>query len=109
MSDAPDGMRRYYTEACDESGKKKWFVSYVTVEPKKCSRCGELIRPNCYFVHRSAPGGTGACWECRDQATDYERFQLERGQAGLNEWLKENAAKRESTARLLKGRTPEDP
>lgn len=89
---APDGMKRIYTEVIDERGNRK-TVSAVTVDPKKCSRCGEAIRENCYFVRRAVPGA-GACWECIAQASDWERFQLERGQAGLNYWLKEQEAKR---------------
>jgi hypothetical protein len=102
MSDTPSGMKRYYTKTANGE------VSYVTVDPKTCSRCGKAIREGCYFVWRAQPGN-GACWECAPQANDWERFQLERGQVGLNAWAREQEAKRSRAAESGAGEEDEGP
>lgn len=84
---------RFYSK--DAAGNEH---SYVMLMPRLCSRCRTFIAENAYFVHCANPG-MGACWNCYAEAKDWERFQLERGQAGLNAWLEEQAAKRRTGAR----------
>lgn len=69
-------MKRFYS--------KDWLgneVGYVALVPRTCTRCDSQIGEGCYQVY-SVPGG-GCCHGCRDQATEYEQWQLDRGQAGL--------------------------